>query len=282
MNIVFKSAKFIFNVLVIFIIFIISLNYLILNTPKFQTIPGTNVLDSSNLVQNITSINNSLKNIIPFKLDNDEVIYNKSDGFNMSSSSILKPSENVESNASRMDILNRAKAMTEVEWTPSYNLTDKYCNYVFIKGKTYHGIPYSMDSFQATSKDSFLSKITGSKTLYGNDCSGFVSAAWGIKRQTTLSLYEAVKYGKKVDNRIVTSIAWEDLKPGDALLLDNGKGKGHIMLFIDIDDTNKDKINVYEQNIITTSPYGSMPVARKEIHSISSLKKEGYIPIRLS
>jgi hypothetical protein len=32
------------------------------------------------------------------------------------------------------------------------------------------------------------------------------------------------------------------------LLLDDGKGKGHIMLYIDIDSKDSDRINVYEQN----------------------------------
>ena len=71
------------------------------------------------------------------------------------------------------------------------------------------------------------------------------------------------------------------MRPADALLIDNGKGKGHIMLYINSDKKNSDNLNVYEQNISTTTPYEPIPVARKDIRSKSELMKEGYIPIRL-
>jgi len=225
---------------------------------------------------NISS--NNIQNILPFSFSDNNIIYNtKTDAV------ISKQNANDVgmSDALREEVLNRANAMTEVKWTPKYNLIDKKSAYTFIKGKTYCGVPYSMGTYQVTSPNDFLTKINNSKTLYGNDCSGFVSAAWGISRQTTLSLYNAVKDGIKIDGKSVCKISWDDLRAADALLLDNGKGKGHIMLYIDADKKNSDDLNVYEQDISTVVPYEPIPVARRDVRSKSNLIKEGYIPIRL-
>jgi hypothetical protein len=139
-----------------------------------------------------------------------------------------------------------------------------------------------MDLYQTMSPQDFLNKIKGSNILYGNDCSGFVSATWGVSRQTTLTLYNAAKNGTKIDGRTVCEIPWEDLRPGDALLIDNGKGKGHVMLYINTDTKKSDNINVYEQDIQTIIPFEPIPVARKDVRSMSTMIKEGYIPIRLT
>jgi len=171
---------------------------------------------------------------------------------------------NVSMSVLKEEILNRAKAMTEVKWTPKHNFIEKKCFYIFIKGKTYQGVPYSMDPYQVSSPNNFLYKINKSEILYGNDCSAYVSAAWGISRQTTLSLYNDIKNRGKIGNKYVCKISWNDLKPTDALLIDNGKGKGHIMLYI-----------------TTIIPFEPIPVARKDIRSKRKLMKEGYIPIRL-
>ncbi|WP_298836834.1 hypothetical protein [Clostridium sp.] len=204
--------------------------------------------------------------ILPYSLSNNSITY------------ISKVTSSTSVNVSKEKILNKAKAMTEVKWIPDHNLVEKKCSYVFIKGKTYIGVPYSMDLYQVSSPNNFLSKINNSKILYGNDCSALVSTAWGIKRQTTLSLYNDIKYDSK---KYVCQISWNDLKPTDALLLDNGKGKGHIMLYIDSDKQNSDNLNVYEQNISTAIPFEPIPVARKDVRSKSILIKKGYIPIRL-
>ena len=188
---------------------------------------------------------------------------------------------NVSMSVLKEEILNRAKAMTEVKWTPKHNFIEKKCFYIFIKGKTYQGVPYSMDPYQVSSPNNFLYKINKSEILYGNDCSAYVSAAWGISRQTTLSLYNDIKNRGKIGNKYVCKISWNDLKPTDALLIDNGKGKGHIMLYINSDKKNSDNLNVYEQNISTIIPFEPIPVARKDIRSKRKLMKEGYIPIRL-
>jgi hypothetical protein len=160
-------------------------------------------------------------------------------------------------------------------------LIEKKCSYIFIKGKTYQGVPYSEDPYQVSSPNNFLSNINNSKTLYGDDCSDLVSIAWSINRQTTFSLYNEIRNGYKIGNKYVCQISWNDLRPADALLIDNGKGQGHIMLYINSDKKSSDNLNVYEQDISTTIPYEPIPVARKDIRSKNTLMKEGYIPIRL-
>lgn len=209
----------------------------------------------------------------PFSLSTNDVIYNTK--ANVSRPNIIKEDSLEEA------MLNRTKAMTEVKWTPKYNLIEKKCSYIFIKGKTYQGVPYSEDYYQVSSPNNFLSKINNSKILYGDDCSDLVSIAWGINRQTTFSLYNDIRNGYKIGNKYVWQISWNDLRPADALLIDNGRGHGHIMLYINSDKKNSDNLNVYEQDISTTTPYEPIPVAREDIRSKSTLIKEGYIPIRL-
>lgn len=228
---------------------------------------------ASNPDSNINKNINKFFNIMPFNLENGDINYE-----NNSDNSINKPAP---STASRDEVINRAKAMTEVKWTPKYNMVAKKTSYVFAKGKTYYGVPYSTDPYQVISSDDFLKKISSGKIVYGNDCSGFLSAVWGISRQTTLSFYNAVKYDKKIDGKAVAEISWSNLKPGDALLMDDGKGNGHIMLYASADSKDNDKIYVYEQNVATTVPYEPIPVARKDERSVKNLKKAGYFPIRL-
>lgn len=255
MRILTKGFKMLLNVFVtlILIVFIIAI-----------FTPAAN--QDSNVNKNI----NKFFNIMPFDIKNDDIGYEDN-------------SENqpAKLSVSRDEAINRAKAMVEVKWTPKYNLVDKTTSYVFQKGKTYYGIPYSRDSYQITSSNDFLKKIEKGKTLYGNDCSGFLSAVWGITRQTTLSFYNAVKQNKKVDGNSVAEISWNDIMPGDAILMDDGKGNGHVMLYIGKDSKDSDKIYVYEQNVATSVPYEPIPVARKDERSVKNLKNIGYFPIRL-
>ncbi|MFL0195411.1 hypothetical protein ACJDU8_07505 [Clostridium sp. WILCCON 0269] len=211
--------------------------------------------------------NNPNINIPNFNLSNNDIKYDK---HSISTYSIT-----------RKKVLDKAYEMTKVRWSPKYNLFDKYGHYTFIKGKIYYGIPYSMSYYQTTSIGDFLSKISNSKIIYGNDCAGFVSACWEIHRQTTLSLLDAVKYHNKIDGKTINEISWQDLKPGDALLVDNGKGKGHIIMYINTNQKNSNELNVYEQNIQTIVPFISVPTARRDIRLKSNLIKDGYIPIRL-
>ena len=226
-----------------------------------------------NIINNENSKVPIINDLTPFKLK-DTDITNKEIPNNEGLNNIVKPEKS--------DILSIAKAMTEVKWVPKYTMIDKDGRYTFVKGKTYTGIPYSMGPYQASSSDDFLSKINSSNKILGNDCSGFVSAAWGISRQTTLSLFDLVKSGNKIDGKSVSRISWEDLKPGDALLLEKGNGKGHVILYINIDAKNTDSIHVYEQNVGTFIPFKPIPVAREDIRSKKALQSKGYFPIRLN
>ena len=275
MKTIIKLIKIIIYIFIALVFFMLAAIFIILNPMQ-------------NVNNNATDNN---ENVPRFQLSSNDITYDKSNNTSNSSTN-TSISNNISSlntntatanisNAAREEVINRAKTMAEVKWTPKENIIDKYAIYAFIKGKTYYGIPYSMDSYQVSSVNDFLSKISNSKILYGNDCSGFVSAAWGIRRQTTLTLFNAVKNGSKIEGKTVSEISWNDLKAGDALLLDNGKGKGHIMLYINTDSTNSDKLNVYEQNVQTIIPFQPIPVARKDVRSKSTLIKERYIPIRL-
>ncbi|HEX9060389.1 MAG TPA: hypothetical protein VF941_09435 [Clostridia bacterium] len=271
-----KSIELFMNFYLKFTLFIvISLSIFALIVSPFVNTKSTHTDSSQNAKLPALNEKDPAKNNEQDIVKNNEKVVDNPDKSNVSNN---PPAIEL---SPRQVVINRAKTMADVKWVPEYDIPDRKASFVFKKGKTYYGIPYSMDSYQASSADDFLAKIKGSKSLYGNDCSGFVSAAWGISRQTTLSLYNAAKRGTKVDGKSVCQIAWKDLKEGDALLLDNGNGKGHIMLFISYDPKNSDKINVYEQNIKTDIPYEPIPVAREDARSVKALKSDGYFPIRL-
>lgn len=268
MKFIVKCIEFILNIiLVVILIFIVVIK-----------------LSPSDNISNVKVNKNEVVKIVPFNLDEKDITYSgrgNSNNSNQSSKLTTNTNSNNTLSADRKTVLDRAQSMVDVKWTPKYNLANKYASYTFVKGKTYTGIPYSMDFYQVREVGNFLSKISNSKIIYGNDCSGFVSACWDVSRQTTLNFYEAVKKQKKIDDKSVVEISWEDLKPGDALLLDNGKGKGHIMLYISTNEKEEDKMNVYEQNVPTIVPFEPLPVARVAIRSKAKLKKAGYFPIRL-
>ena len=102
---------------------------------------------------------------------------------------------------------------------------------------------------------------------------------------TKASLYalptQSIKYGNKLDGRVVSKIEWDDLQSGDALLKDNGKGEGHIMIYDAKEGGNSDNLFVYEQNVATKVPLETLPVARKDKRSKAALIDYGYIPIRI-
>jgi len=221
---------------------------------------------------NKTTLNDQLL-ILPFSLNKKDIIFKNENSSVSQAKACLNNTQ-----AFSSEVIKRAEAMINVKWTPSYNLVSEKASYTFIKGKTYYGIPYSMGFYQVSTPDDFLSKISNSKVIYGNDCSGFVSAAWGISRQTTYTLYNAMKNNIKINQKSIQQISWNDLKPGDALLLNKTGGEGHVMLYISCDNDN---LTVYEQNIPTAVPYEPIPAARKAVRAKSKLISQGYIPIRL-
>jgi len=253
LKIIFKFIAYIAAVFIALILLILFLN--IQNTIDIQDNSG--------------QAKNNISNSTTYNLSDSEIIID------------TNQNNNSNDDINRENILNRAKAMVNISWIPKHNLLDSVGHYIFLKGKRYNGIPYILGGYQVSSSDDFLSHMNKSDILYGNDCSGFVSIAWGVSRQTTLSLYNAAKHGNKIDGKSVAIISWDDLKPGDALLLDNGYGKGHIVLFINSDPKNNNSLNVYEQNVATLVPFQPVPTAREDIRSKRTLEKYGYIPIRL-
>jgi hypothetical protein len=170
-------------------------------------------------------------------------------------------------NVRQNEIIKRAKDMTYVKWIPPEDIVMWNSNEKFQKGKRYEGIPYTWSTNQVRSSKEFLQDLNSKNKLeymesnyiepnYGNDCSGFVSAAWNIPRCTT---YTIKKYAK--------NIGFEELKPGDALL-----SEFHIMLFSNWNNTNHSSLTVYEQ---------TPPKARIQIYTVSYLKSKKYQPIRL-
>jgi len=260
MDIIINTTKRVFNVCITLIL-IIGIYLMLINQKAI----------------NRFQVDNADKDVTPFSFTNKDITYEKTVDEKASSNVIV---DNVLS-AKRTDVISRAKAMADVKWIPKYDIKSTDSNYTFTRGKTYTGIPYTMGIYQVSSVGDFSNKIKNSKVLYGNDCSGFVSTAWGISRQTTLTIFNSVKYGTKLDGHLITQISWEELKAGDALLKDNGKGDGHIMLYSSADSKNLDNIYVYEQNVSTVVPFAPLPAARKDIRSKAKLKEYGYIPIRL-
>jgi hypothetical protein len=93
---------------------------------------------------------------------------------------------------------------------------------------------------------------------YRKDCSGYVSMAWGLRHSYTTR-----------DLELVTSpIAWDDLKPGDAL---NDWGS-HVALFVRWTDASRTSMIVVEQ----AGGVGT----NQATWSRSTAASQGYAPIR--
>ena len=199
--------------------------------------------------------------------------------------------------ANRQQALDRALAMIEFTWTTTKDLSvwqDKQGvpAKVYPKGTTVHGIIYTQSEYQRgleefkedLKRPDFYSKYIGEFTeskanrtmpMYGNDCSGFVSIAWGIERTGTATFIEGMKKGrfKKVGNYNSSSpsstallAAYKVMQPGDALVKE-----GHIMLVASVDALGQ-SVTVYEQ-----TPYHAI-ISKK---SFSSLLKSSYCPITI-
>jgi len=170
-------------------------------------------------------------------------------------------------NIQQNKIIKRARDMVCVKWTSPQDMSMWNSNEKFQKGKIYEGIPYTMSTNQVRNPKEFLKEISGKNSLefignncegpnYGNDCSGFVSAAWNIPRCTTRDIERYTKH-----------ISFEQLKPGDALLTDD-----HIILFLNWNEVNHSSLTVFEQ---------TPPKARMKTYSVTYLKSKNYQPIRL-
>ena len=168
----------------------------------------------------------------------------------------------------RKEIIARAQAMVDMEWTAPCDFTSwsSTKNTYFKKGKKYKGMPYTQLT-QMSSPADFNNKIKSYKSedwsskvttrhgntyycpKYGNDCSGFVSFALGLKRLDTSAL---------ATNTYTTKIDKKDLQPGDIL----DYAGHHTFMFKKWADANHTKMVVLEQ---------TEPKATENTKSVSSL-----------
>lgn len=177
------------------------------------------------------------------------------------------PTPNV--SQARKDIIARAQAMVDMKWTTPKQFSGWKGQTTFKTGTKYTGMPYSQTGNQMTSPSNFTNSIknySGSLTLtspqtqprFGNDCSGFVSAAWGISRHTTSTLPNVSK-----------EISYNDLQPGDIL---NHAGD-HTFIFKKWANANKTEMVVLEQ---------TPPHAIETIKTVSKCKARPYTARRLN
>jgi hypothetical protein len=96
---------------------------------------------------------------------------------------------------------------------------------------------------------------------YRTDCSGFVSMCWELGESSNTSAL----FGGDANHALGS---WNDLLPADAVVK-----RGHVMMFVAFDDASHDGICVLEQS----STKNDMQF---RVHPVSSLKGEGYKPIR--
>ena len=129
------------------------------------------------------------------------------------------------------------------------------------------GIPYSQTpnqvdekSFKSSMNNSnFYTPYSSSMSMYGSDCSGFVSFAFYVSGHTTWTL---------VSDSLFTKLSsLDNLLPGDAVVT-NVAGKEHTFI---INYINGDTLGCYEQ----TQYY-----ARATTHSKADLKNNKYRGIR--
>lgn len=151
--------------------------------------------------------------------------------------------------------------MIEFTWTTRDDLHVWPSNGVSVypKGTTVNGIIYTqniqmgLEEFKdALKRSDFYEPVRGKKVMpmYGNDCSGFVSIAWGLGRNTTGTFLEGINRGrfKKVGSYNAVKPtkdsllnSYKDLQPGDALVKD-----GHVILVASVDLSGQ-KVTIYEQ-----------------------------------
>ena len=170
---------------------------------------------------------------------------------------------NANISAQRKAALTKAMQMTYIKWTcpvdfPTWRsskgvpntvtATDGTSSQKFIKGKTYIGIPYSMQWHYYDDlswyNDLANGKVTsssmtgdyygnGSSTAKGVDCSYFVYLAMKAANAGYVD-YETTWYIKN-QSKYYSEISWDDLKPADIINTNatiNDSKYAHVMMFV--------------------------------------------------
>lgn len=159
-------------------------------------------------------------------------------------------------NKKRITALNKAKQMVTIQWTAPCDFVtwassqgvlntttsiDGYTDTKFKKGKTYTGVPYSMNAKGSRTLDdiawinllndgistsmmkgNYYSAKAGTK--YGIDCSAFVCESYEAATGSNLELNTS---GMRNSNKFKKLNGFSKLKPGDVFLKD-----GHVMMFV--------------------------------------------------
>lgn len=188
----------------------------------------------------------------------------------------------------RSTVIQNAQNMLKTQWTPTKNLVGWKGQEVFRAGVGYIGIPYTQSPYQKD-KTGFLNSMKksdfyttynngASMPRYGNDCSGFVSFAWGLARQSdtgttvrknTTDFINGIRNGtyKKVGSYNANSptttdlkTAYKNLQAGDAVVK-----SGHTFLIAQ-NNTSGQYVYAYEQTpsiaVYTKWTYSQMATDR--------------------
>lgn len=193
---------------------------------------------------------------------------------------------------SSQDILDKAVAMKNIEWTPTQTLYGWKKEFSFPKGVLVTGIPYSQanqaDDLEFLKVLKYSDFYSGGESpngdycpKYGVDCSRYVSYAMGITAQTTATMVSNLKNGtgdiEKVGSYNVSSPNQVDLLAAYRLtdegngLVHRYNGENHAMLVV-YNDKNAEEITVYETQIKT--PFMTT-------YSYSTLAKKRYLPFKI-
>lgn len=164
----------------------------------------------------------------------------------------------------REEIISKASSMYNVSWIPSKTLTSFNNMWTYSISQSYN-IPYSQTVNQTDdiefkevvnnndfydSYSRYLSAYKGRFVMpkYGCDCSGFVSFAWGVKRESSSTFISKIQKGKypKVGSYDSKNPTYSDLihsyssmSSGDAVVR-----RGHVIL---IGENRSDFAYCYEQ-----------------------------------
>ena len=187
--------------------------------------------------------------------------------------------------ASRQQAIETAFAFEGLQWrlTPSNygGDPDMACSGFsrirrpwYLQGKVnqeVRGVPYcwgchgSLANFRqrieaGTKAGNVCTHDTPRADVAGVDCSGFVSAAWGLSVHYTTAAIPSI--AKALDN------PW-DLKPGDAL----NKPGSHVMLFLRFTPDRK-------AEVMEASTGGCNGRVCRNVYPLASLLQRGYVPVR--
>lgn len=202
---------------------------------------------------------------------------------------------------SRQESLDKALKMINVTWTSAKRFlgwkNSNDTEFWFEAGKTYSGIPYTQTDFMVD-EDEFIHALsepdfytvwanTDGREMarYGNDCSGFISIAWGQERTGTVTMFDAIgttykkvgSYNKDNIDAAELKRAYNSLQPGDAVV---SKEKTHAFLIVSVNPADQ-IVEAYEQTPATarvaTWKYDKMADGKYVPFTIFDTSSDGWM-----